>query len=74
MPVWLATAFAEYGIPLIITLLQRTGFVNKAEALAIKYGLATVEELGKLKTYDEYPIGKNQPVPTRNDDGTSKRG
>lgn len=51
MPAWLVT--------LIVTVLQKTGLVNAAEALIVK-GITNAEEhIKNLKTYQEYPTGKN---------------
>ena len=52
-----------WAIQIIITILQKTGFVNWLESLAMRGGLEGVHELKKLKTYPEYP-GKDDAPPT----------
>lgn len=56
MPAWLITLGWKYGVPLLITILQKSGAINKAEALAGKAIIWTEEN---IKTYPEYPKGKN---------------
>ncbi len=61
MPAWLVAAFIKYGVPLIISILQKTGAVNAAETFALKFATKTVEDLGNLKTYHEdsdFPSGR----------------
>lgn len=54
MPIFWAL-FWKYGVPLLISILQKTGAVNKAETLAAK---AVVYAENNIKTYPEYPTGK----------------
>lgn len=48
-----------WAIQLIIVILQKTGAVNWAEALISKSTMAAVAHIQKLKTYQQYPAGKN---------------
>ena len=56
MPVWLMPLIWKYGVPILIQILQKTGAVNKATALSAK---AAVWAENNIKTYAEYPTGKN---------------
>lgn len=46
----------KYGVPILISVLRKTGAIDKAEALGAK---AVVWAENNIKTYDEYPTGKN---------------
>jgi len=50
LPVW--------AIQLIVTVLQKTGAINWAEALLAKGIDRAVSHIETLKTYQEYPSGK----------------
>lgn len=53
-PVWV--------VSLVVTVLKQLGFVNWAEAIAIKFGTEVIKDIGELKTYhsdDDFPHGKN---------------
>lgn len=51
LPIW--------SIQLIIAFLRAIGAVNLAEALAIKLIVKIKSTVENLKTYEEYPTGKN---------------
>lgn len=51
MPLWL--------VQIIIVILQKTGLVNWAEAMAVKAGIAVVDGVKNLTTEDTYPTGVN---------------
>lgn len=55
MPAIFLTLFWKYGIPILISILEKSGAINSAEKLGIK----AVQKLETLKTYPEYPSGKN---------------
>jgi len=56
MPAWLIAIFWKYGVPLLISTLQKMGAFNKAEALA---GKAVVWAENNIQTYQEFPADKN---------------
>lgn len=48
-----------WAITLLITVLQKTGAVNWAEALIAKGVETATAHIEKLKTYQQFPTGKN---------------
>lgn len=50
LPVWV--------IQLIVTVLQKTGAINWAEALLVKSINKAFDNIETLKTYQQYPTGK----------------
>lgn len=59
MPAWLVAALLKYVLPLVIAWLRKEGFIDAAEAICIKGAVAVVQEVKDLKTYPEYPTGRN---------------
>jgi hypothetical protein len=62
MPPWLFPLLLKYGVPLLITILQKTGAVNWAERLALKVGAKAVEAVEEIKAYQEYPADPKPPT------------
>lgn len=62
MPAWLLTLLLKYALPLLITWLQKEGYIDAAEALIAKGGAWTIAEVKTLKTYPQYP--GDPPAPT----------
>lgn len=55
--------FWKYGVPILITILQKSGAINAAERL----GLKAIDKLENLKTYSEpTDFPQAPPVPTDN--------
>ena len=55
MPAWLVTFLLKYAVPLLITWLQKEGYMDAAEALLAKGATWTAREVKDLKTYPKYP-------------------
>lgn len=53
------SAVLKWVIPLVIELLHKYGFINAAESLAAKTVDEVVLDVKSLKTYQQYPTGKN---------------
>lgn len=51
IPIW--------AIQLLIAILRQFGVITWADKLALKAGAVIVKDIRELKTYDEYPKGKN---------------
>jgi hypothetical protein len=52
----------KYGVPVLLQVLQKTGFTNWAESLALKFGYEVIEEIEGVKTYSkrtDFPQTKN---------------
>ncbi|MGB9154406.1 MAG: hypothetical protein WCD70_15120 [Alphaproteobacteria bacterium] len=68
MPVWLVPLLVKYGIPLVISILQKTGIISGVEADGIKAGTHVLKAVESVKTYsqpDDFPDAVNQiPVQT----------
>lgn len=56
MPAWLLPIIWKYGVPLLIALLRKSGAIDRAEGLAAR---AVIYAENNIKTYEEYPTGKN---------------
>lgn len=59
IPPWLIALLLRYVLPIVITWLQKEGFLNAGEALAAKGATAVFNEVKDLKTYPVYSTGKN---------------
>jgi len=66
MPIWLSVVLWKLVLPVVISWLQKEGYVNAAEALAAKGTVALVNEVKSLKTYDQYPGDAPAPPVTTN--------
>lgn len=62
MPAWLLPLLIKYGVPVLIAILRKTGFIDAAEALAIKAGVKVAQAVETLETFhnpEDFPAGKN---------------
>lgn len=59
MPAWLLPLLIKFVLPFILRELVKSGMISEAKAIAIKYGIDFEQFLANLKTYQEYPTGKN---------------
>ena len=48
-----------WAIELLVTVLQKTGLVTWAGAMAAKGIVSATQHIEKLKTFQQYPTGKN---------------
>lgn len=65
MPAWIVTLLLRYGVPLAIQILKKTGFINAAEALAIKFGVKVKEIIDNTQTYSsptDFPVEHGQTI------------
>ncbi len=62
MPPLLLTILLKFALPLTISILEKTGFVKWAEALAFKFGIAVVEKIKCADVVAEYPKSKIKDV------------
>lgn len=53
----------KYGLPLIFSILEKLGLVDKAEKLAIKYGYTVLKDVEGVRTYSA-PSDFPNPPPT----------
>lgn len=53
----------KYGVPLLIQILEKIGFVNWAEKLALKFGYEILKDVEGLKTYSAPSDYPNPPKP-----------
>jgi len=49
----------KYGLPILISALQKTGFAKTAETMALKFGAVLVKDAEGLKEYPGFPTDKN---------------
>lgn len=78
MPAWLITLLLRYGVPLVLTILQRSGLVNAAEAWAARFGIGVFEDTKVSSAPTDFPNPppenpatqqwKAQPEPVANGD------
>lgn len=64
MPVWLIPLLIKYGVPIVISILQKTGAINWAEKVALKAGLGVVEGVEKTRVYSAPSDYPNAPPET----------
>lgn len=62
MPVWLVPLLIKYGIPIVISILDKTGAINWAEKVALKAGYNIVEGAEGLKRYSAPSDYPNAPL------------
>lgn len=51
MPASVVALLIKYGVPFLITVLQKTGVTNWAEGLALKAGYSLYQDVQGTKTY-----------------------
>lgn len=59
MPVWASFTLFKLVLPQVISWLQHEGYLNAAEGLAAKSYVEIKQDLKDIKTYPEYPKGRN---------------
>lgn len=59
MPIWLSFIFWKIVLPDFILWLHNSGHINAAAELAAKGALELARDVKAIKTYPEYPSGKN---------------
>lgn len=57
--VWLSANAGRLAFSILVTVLQKTGVFTKVEAMAVKTGDNMVRTIEHMKTYAQYPTGKN---------------
>ena len=55
----IAPYLIKVGVSLAITLLEKTGVITSFEADGIKAGTHVIQAVENLKSYAEYPTGRN---------------
>lgn len=69
IPAWVISLIIKYGVPLAISILEKTGFTNWAEKVAIRAGYTVYEDISGLKTYSkpsDYPQAPIEQAATNN--------
>ena len=74
MPAWLVPLLIKYGIPLAISILQKTGVVNAAEAFGLKAGTHVIQVVSTIKATPDYTGTGNDPLPNATTNMTTKDG
>lgn len=59
MPVWIQLILWNVVLPDLILWLRHMGYIDAAEALTLRTTADVVRTVRSIKTYDEYPTGKN---------------
>lgn len=55
-------AVLKWVLPVVIELLHKYGFINAAESLAAKTVDEVVVDVRSLKSYQQYPTGRNGQI------------
>lgn len=59
MPIWISLIIWKIVLPDIVLWLRKEGYINVAENLIAKFTINSINEIKSIKTYQEYPVGKN---------------
>jgi hypothetical protein len=56
---WILEALMKFGLPIILSYLQKTGAINTVEAVGIKAGTHVLAAVERITVERDYPTDKN---------------